>query len=530
MPLSQAQRHASSGRQVTPSNLPSSMRTSFVRILSATLLTFAGLATPSFAQTAYSTIFYVDWRATAGSNNGLTWNDAFLALEDALNASIGQTPPIAICVAEGKYAPNGTMSYPPGNTDPRSATFLMVENVHMIGGFEGLSSPMPHTDPNDPDGDPNSTVLSGDLGGGSKAYHVIVNPENNILFPFPGAVSLFIDRFLITDGSATPSGPAIVYEDEGGAFLNRRVDARVLISNTSIAGNRAALRGGAIHAEHNTGGFLALKQCRISNNVAPSGGALYYLSSATILYMANVQFAFNGGLSMDNTQQYCDRGGAIYLADQTDVEAANCLFHDNAARIAGGAIYWQPFAGVPQNFQRQHYRHCTFTLNAVLPGPGGALSAEGAGIHIDPANHNGGSHDKQVWLENTIIRGNRFGQDISLRGGVLLPSGLLLNGIVVKLDHCCYELAKINSTATAPGGIVGPIAGFDGVPSFISIPGRDLRLQATSLCVDQGDNSLRGTDYLDIDDDPSTTILPLDYWRLGRIVNGVVDIGANEKQ
>ncbi len=88
-------------------------------------------------------VIYVDEDATAGNDNGSSWPDAYLKLQDALaEADVCDQ----IWVSEGTYTPAASFS--------ASATFTLVNGVTVYGGFDGTDE-RDWADPN------NETILSG---------------------------------------------------------------------------------------------------------------------------------------------------------------------------------------------------------------------------------------------------------------------------------------------------------------------------------------------------------------------------------
>jgi len=94
-------------------------------------------------------VWYVNQQAT-GANDGTSWQDAFLDLQDALGvASAGDE----VWVAVGVYKPDR-------GTGDRMARFHLVDGAAIYGGFGGSE-----TDCELRDWAANSTILSGDLNG-----------------------------------------------------------------------------------------------------------------------------------------------------------------------------------------------------------------------------------------------------------------------------------------------------------------------------------------------------------------------------
>ena len=96
---------------------------------------------------AQSSVVYVDVDAV-GANDGSSWADAYVDLQDALaSAGSGQ-----VWVAEGTYLP--------GPAGLQSSTFALKSGVAVYGGFDGTETQLAQRDP-----DLHPVVLSGDLDG-----------------------------------------------------------------------------------------------------------------------------------------------------------------------------------------------------------------------------------------------------------------------------------------------------------------------------------------------------------------------------
>jgi hypothetical protein len=103
-------------------------------------------------------VLYVD-DSTTGANDGSSWCDAFVYLQEALataRASGGAVNEIR--VAQGVYKPDRGANQTPGD---RAASFELVDGVALRGGYVGCGAP----DPDARDIDLYGTVLRGDLNG-----------------------------------------------------------------------------------------------------------------------------------------------------------------------------------------------------------------------------------------------------------------------------------------------------------------------------------------------------------------------------
>jgi hypothetical protein len=91
---------------------------------------------------------FVDQSAT-GNNDGTSWTDAYLNLQDAIDAS---NPGEQIWIAAGIYKPAGPA--------PESSHFYLTEPVALYGGFTGIE-----TDLTQRNWQTNVTIMSGDING-----------------------------------------------------------------------------------------------------------------------------------------------------------------------------------------------------------------------------------------------------------------------------------------------------------------------------------------------------------------------------
>ena len=126
----------------------------------------------------YKKVIYVDQDARYGANNGTSWQNAYLSLQDALEeAEVGNE----IWVAEGTYYPDEGASQTP---DDRNSSFHLKSGVVVYGGFNGTETMvsqrnhLPET---------NGTILSGDIDqngvlDSGTAYHVVTGSGADPLY------------------------------------------------------------------------------------------------------------------------------------------------------------------------------------------------------------------------------------------------------------------------------------------------------------------------------------------------------------
>ncbi|MDZ4754732.1 MAG: hypothetical protein SGJ11_09570 [Phycisphaerae bacterium] len=107
-------------------------------------------------------------------------------------------------VAQGSYRPDQSNANSLGSLS-RTASFVLVDHVELVGGFAGVGAP----DPDDRDVLAYPTVLTGDLAGNDQPGGV-GSDENthHVLRDGPGAGLAVIDGFTVTAGNAK-SGPSL---------------------------------------------------------------------------------------------------------------------------------------------------------------------------------------------------------------------------------------------------------------------------------------------------------------------------------
>ncbi|MBN1908398.1 MAG: hypothetical protein JW818_01550, partial [Pirellulales bacterium] len=210
-------------------------------------------------------VLLVDADAPTGGD-GLTWATAYNDLQPALarsatlNADADPANNIdSIWIAEGTYKPTSELE--PG--DPRSASFSLVNNVTLYGGFAGAETALEQRD-----WTAHPVTLSGDLGtpvdNSDNAYTVVYCSEG---------IEIALDGLQFIGGNGN------------GVYDDSRPERRI---------------GGGVYSLGN----LALIQCVVSENTADHrGGGVYCTGTLTI---ADCQVSNNSTIG---------RGGGIYCCD-----------------------------------------------------------------------------------------------------------------------------------------------------------------------------------------------------------------------
>ncbi len=282
--------------------------------------------------------------------DGQSWDTAYRFLQDALVfASDPANGVTEIRVAQGAYKPDRDEANP-GGTEDREATFELIADVALMGGYAGLGA----EDPDARDAELFVTTLTADLWDNDLATIDIWHPslaENSLHV----AVAENVDSAAILDGFTIEGGLA----HEGGGFPHERGGGILLLSSTPtirncvFVGNKGSSAGGGIMVWEPPVD-LAIENCVFMLNSASDGGGIDHQGGGA-LTVTNCVFEENVARSAD--------GGAIHSQDST-LDVADCEFVGNVAGIDvagdGGAV----------NVRDGNARitSCTFTENESSTG------------------------------------------------------------------------------------------------------------------------------------------------------------------
>ena len=247
---------------------------------------------------------YVDASASGPAADGVTWATAYTDLQDALDAA-DSGGVSEIWVAQGTY-------YADRGTGDRNASFNLITNVQLLGGFAGNEVDRDAADPRNRD-----TVLGGAIGAPGTAdntYHVVRAID---------VTGALLRGFIIRRGQADGGG-----DDSHGAAM--------LIS----------------------GGAPVIEDCRFNLNAATNVSTIYSINSAGPRFVSCKfnnnsgdwgPLRFEGGSpSLYNTVVYghtFDTGGAIYFSDCDEPIMMNCTVAGNTSTGSFNAGVFSWFSG-----------------------------------------------------------------------------------------------------------------------------------------------------------------------------------------
>jgi hypothetical protein len=290
-------------------------------------------------------IIYVDDDAP-GANDGSSWENAYVYLQDALADANDENKPVEIRVAQGIYRPDLGGSNVPGD---REAAFKLINGVTLAGGYAGIDT----NDPNARDIGLYETILTGDLNGDDVELSIkepgwfTTRAENsyNVLIGSGTDMTAVLDGFIITGGAA--NGPEL----DGDTYYNKY---------------RLQSGGGMYNCE----GSPTLTNCTFSRNAGLVGGMYNYISNVT---MTNCTFSDNSGwtaggmmnqessVTLTNCTFNRNSDGAIQNFESSII-LANCTFSENLRTISFRSNYG---LSIPT------LTNCIFSGNY---GPGGVIS------------------------------------------------------------------------------------------------------------------------------------------------------------
>ena len=371
-------------------------------------------------------IWYVNHAAT-GANTGLSWEDAFVNMQDAI--AVAQYGNL-IWVAKGTYHPT--------QDGDREISFVLNNGVQWYGGFQGEETSL-----SERDWELNETILSGEIG----------NPDslsdNSLHVVYMEAVdsNTVIDGFIVEKGYAKPDPnttlPLYYSKRGGGIFLHAdeaEFEIRLRITNCWIRNNYAYSSGGGgvfyfdfqilssprffnVIFENNSadlnGGGLAIGggggeeerpeivNCKFINNTAEGyGGGLNYdrkFGTKDLL----LKDCFFQGNSAD------EQGGGCFLVQEYSffpIDVVNCTFIDNEAEVGGAAL------GTDANFTDSFIRldSCRFVGNKFGFGTLRCTSSLSSELEINRCvfeDNGGGSVSAiasrgRLVVRNTVFRGH----------------------------------------------------------------------------------------------------------------------------
>ncbi|KPK73694.1 MAG: hypothetical protein AMJ79_14995, partial [Phycisphaerae bacterium SM23_30] len=517
-------------------------------------------------------LIFVDRDAVGGANNGISWANAYVSLQDALleiwhkryfmgNHDYGRG--FEVRVAEGIYKPHQSSKPWPVPVSPQEMSFALQDEVAVRGGYAGWGQ----ADPNTRDIKRYVTILSGDLEG-DDGYNFTNYEENSwhVVTSFYCDDTTILDGFTCTGGNARgPAGSLQWYPQHniGGGMYNHGSSPTVInctftknlatvgggianyteifvlgwphhsnmatyfyshptFVNCTFSDNRAYSSGGI----YNAGSSCNLIQCEILNNVtdrssSARGGGMYnvsaYISKDSFIY-----FIVYGHPVLTNCVISGNRGsygGGLYHRGSSwpgsdgktgGLTAVNCIFSGNESEYDGGGI-----GTITDNME---FVNCTFSNNVA--------GEYGGGLCYD--SQDGPTIANCIFWDNRDIRG--ISEQTQISSSRRPPPWPPVPVGTVNINYSCIQ---------GWTGDLGGIGNIGADPLFMDPNGLDntagteddnLRLKRGSPGIDAGDNTAVPAGIeTDLDGDPRFADDPgaTDSGNAGG-KKGIVDMGAFE--
>jgi len=474
------------------------MKKPIVRFIVAVVVAVV-LAAPAGLQAAHAghgPLCYVDMDAKGGSDNGDSWQNAYVNLKTALFDSSCTE----IWVAEGLYKPGPT----------EIDSFHIRPGLALYGGFDATE-----TVRSERDWGAHLTVLSGDIGnndttdayGVVQDYHNIVGVNSYHVVTMDGTTisitsSTVLDGFIVTAGSAVGATSAGfgggLYCDGSGSGH----ECSPTVAHVTFVGNKAVSSGGAMYNKGSSGGVSSPSISDVTfsfNHAEQNGGAIADsgdtggTSSPTLL---RVEFhhntASNAGGAMRNnawqgtsspslTDLYFEHnsatwdGGAISNIGEEGNSSPTLLrvtFLYNSAGGAGGAMCSYGWDGISS----PSLTDVTFTENNGNTGGGMRNQGEEDGVSSpsltrvtfegnSAATHGGGMYNA-AWmggtssptLANVTFYGNASTEDggAMFNDGVSGTSSPTLTNVTFSVNHAFSDGGAIYNKDSLGAGIANP--------------------------------------------------------------------------
>lgn len=291
----------------------------------------------SFTNCSFQPRLYVNINAK-GANTGLSWKDALIDLQDALEYKNFDE----IWVASGTYKPSKDNEGNQNPPNPRNKTFNLLNGKKLYGGFAGSESNL--AERTKVVLKLNESILSGDIGVAND------NSDNsfNVLVSEYDSSTTIIDGFTISHGNGL-----------NGSGM-RNAFSQATIRNCTFSDNNSRFDGGAMYNYHSS--LNEIYQCNFISNKAGDYGdgggiANVYESHPKII---NCSFS-------NNISSWDNGGGGIYN-NSSSPYIFNCVFVGNTCKLDGGGVF-------NHNNSSPSIINCVFFANFAARGGGGVLSS-----------------------------------------------------------------------------------------------------------------------------------------------------------
>jgi predicted outer membrane repeat protein len=302
-------------------------------------------------------IIYVDDDAN-GVNDGSSWQNAYVYLQNALKDAKNSQKPVEIRVAQGIYKPDQGLNIP----IKQSASFLLINGVIIKGGYAGINE----HDPNDRSVDAYKSILSGDLYGNdiavedsSELLNQTTKSDNstNVVTSSGNDANAVLEGFTIRGGynmAWADPGPS------GGAGMNIYYHSKATVIKCTFTYNAARECGGGILIIDSNPTII---ECIFTKNFASSGAGIFTGTTFGTTHSSNPQSSNPIILKCVFNNNYSVAVGAGIYNYKGIPKLSNCIFKSNISGLTGAGI---------NGDDNMELETCSFIQNTA--GSGGAIA------------------------------------------------------------------------------------------------------------------------------------------------------------
>ena len=289
------------------------------------------------SQSVFATIRYVNVNVVGGTGTGLSWANAYVSLQSALDVAVSGDQ---IWVAKGSYLPSKDALGNASPTDPRDKTFHLVNGVALYGGFVGTETLITQRVVG------NVTILSGDIGtvgnSSDNSYHVVLSVSD--------ANTTILDGFTISAGQAYGSAASITVETKtisrsnGGGMYNE--SSSPSLTNLIFLNNFSDLDGGGMY---NSTSSPSITRVTFSGNLAnfnSAGGGMCDVSSSptltNVLFSGNVA-SYGGGMCNKTSSSPVLTNVSFYANKAITISGpglGGAMYNNNSTPIIKNSLFW----------------------------------------------------------------------------------------------------------------------------------------------------------------------------------------------
>lgn len=366
--------------------------------------------------------FYVNG-AVSNSGNGFSWNSPFKTLSEALKKLNTSDCTAEIWVAQGTYYPQyDVINLNRNPSNPRDATFRLINNVKIYGGFTGTETLLSQRN-----WTAHPTILSGDIGvlndSTDNVYHVVMSIGN------VGTAEL--NGLTITKGYANGTSELeFLYPRYTGSGIYIR-DGAPLIKNCIITRNTtqgysggSVIKGGAIAYIDCDTAVLDSVQVVYNRTLPRIIGALTSSCSGAGIAVERSHLKITNSHISNNTNTG-GSGGGIYFLGSRNLTMENVYIERNTASYSGGMYFGNNIETMNVSVKNSYIRGNSSARDF------GGFNISSDWLGLGTINFN---------IDNCLITGNRASESI---GAGKLEGNVRIGNTTI----------AVNRAGLTPGGI-----------------------------------------------------------------------------